>query len=243
MNLRKGVLMVDNTTRTSIASLLTTQPADALISYFALEHDPRRTKLILRTDARGRAAAFAAVCQTGMDLFRPLVVMRGDDSAALKDALREALAPGRQYLFSAPVTLRPEIDELARLYGETTNKLYTLNRGNFKPVVNILVQSSRTPDGLLRAGIRARDATSAAEAGTSWISSKYAEVYVRVAESVRNRGLGKSVVSAVSNQILDLGRTPLYITAEDNLPSQKLALRLGYLDTGAWELSGAMSLK
>jgi FR47-like protein len=235
--------MADNTARASITTLLTAQPADALASYFALEHDPRRTRLIQRADSRGRPIAFVAVCQTGMDLFRPLVVMRGDDSAALLDALREALSPGRQYLFSAPVTLRPDIERVAHLYGETTNKLFTLNRADFKPVVNILVQSSRTPDGLLRAGIRARDGSNAAEAGTSWISSRYAEVFVRVAESVRNRGLGKSVVSTVSSQILEVGRTSLYITAGDNIPSQKLALRLGYADTGAWELSGAMSLK
>ena len=89
----------------------------------------------------------------------------------------------------------------------------------------------------------ARDGSNAAEAGTGWISSRYAEVYVQVADAVRNRGLGRSVVSAISAQILDLNRTPVYITAQDNVPSQRLAQRLGYADTGNWELSGAMNLK
>lgn len=235
--------MVDHATRTLIAPLLTTQPVDALASYFALEHDARRTKITVRTDARQQPLAFVAVCQTGIDLFRPLVVVRGDDPAALSDALREALAPGRQYLFSAPVTLRPDLERLAHLHGETTNSILTLSRSDFQPVINILVQTSRSPDGLLRASIRARDEGHAAEAGTTWISTRYAEVFVRVAESVRNRGLGKSVVSAVSAQILDLNRTPLYSAARDNAPSQRLALRLGYRDTGGWELSGAMSLR
>jgi predicted GNAT family acetyltransferase len=75
------------------------------------------------------------------------------------------------------------------------------------------------------------------------VSSRYGEVYVKVAESVRNRGLGKSVVSALSAQILDQNRTPLYSAAQDNTPSQRLALRLGYRDTGGWELSGALSLR
>jgi hypothetical protein len=235
--------MIDSATRTLIAPLLTSQPADALASYFALEHDARRTRITIRMDDRQRAIAFVAVCQTGIDLFRPLVVMRGDDANALKDALREALAPGRQYLFSAPVTLRPDIEHVASLFGETTNKIFTLNRTDFKPVVNILVQTNRTPDGLLRAGIRARDESNAAEAGTTWISSRYAEVYVRVAESVRNRGLGKSVVSALSAQLLEINRVPLYSAADDNIPSQRLALSLGYHDTGGWEVSGALSLR
>jgi hypothetical protein len=235
--------MIDTATRTLIAPLLTTQPADALASYFALEHDARRTQATVRRDARGRAVAFVAVCQTGIDLFRPLVVMRGDDAHELHEALREALAPGRQYLFSAPVTLRPDLETVVNLYGETTNKLFTLHAADFKPVMNILVQTSRTPDGLLRAAIRARDESNAAEAGATWISSRYAEVYVRVAESVRNRGLGRSVVSALTAQIMSLQRTPLYSAAEDNIASQRLALSLGYHDTGGWELSGALSLR
>jgi hypothetical protein len=235
--------MVDTATRTLIAPLLTSQPVDALAWYFTLEHDSRRTKIVARTGADGRAIAFVAVCQTGIDLFRPMVVLRGDDSVALKDALREALSPGRQYLFSAPVTLRPELDQLAFLYGETTNKIYILNQADFKPVMNIMVQTGHTPDGLLRASIPARDHTNAAEAGTTWISSKYAEVYVRVAEAVRNRGLGKSVVSAISAQILGKNLIPLYSAALDNVASQHVALGLGYHDTGAWELSGALGLR
>ncbi len=235
--------MTVSQTRTQITALLTSQPADALAAYFALEHDARRTRLVVKTDGRGRAVAFVAVCQTGIDLFRPLAVMRGDDTGALHAALHESLAPGRQYLFSAPVTLRNDIDQVAYLYGELTNRIYTLARGDFKPIVNILVQTTRSPEGLLRVGIRARDESWAAEAGTTWISSRYGEIYVRVAENLRNRGLGKSVVSALSSQLLDMNRIPLYSVAEDNIPSQRLAQRLGYRDTGAWELSGAMSLR
>jgi predicted GNAT family acetyltransferase len=64
-----------------------------------------------------------------------------------------------------------------------------------------------------------------------------------VNEAVRNRGLGRSVVSAVTSQILERNRIPLYSSAEDNLPSQRVALALGYHDTGGWELSGALGLK
>ena len=235
--------MIQADTRAAIAPLLSSKPADALASYFALEHDPKRTRLVLRRDAEGRALAFVAVCQTGMDLFRPLAVLRGDDSAALQDALREALAPGRQYLFSAPAIARPDLESVVQLHGAGVQEIYALHNADFKPVVNVLVQTSRTPDGQWRASIRARDGSAAAEAGTSWISSRYAEVFAHVAEAMRGRGLGKSVVSAVSAQVLTLQRTPLYVTAPDNAASRRLALRLGYRDTGGRELSGSCSRK
>jgi L-amino acid N-acyltransferase YncA len=233
--------------RASAAMLLTTKPADALASYFALEHDEKRTKLTVREDERGRTLAFVAVCQTGIDLFRPLVIARGDDSDAtqnaVQDALKAALTPRRQYLFSTPVTLRPDLDAVCDLHGEQVNHMFALGRADFRPIVNILVQTSRTPDGQLRAFIKARDGSSAAEAGTSWISSRYAEVYVTVNEGARGRGLGKSVVSAISNQLLERNKTPIYVSGTSNTASRKLAERLGYRDTGAMELTGAMGLR
>jgi L-amino acid N-acyltransferase YncA len=229
--------------RTSAAMLLTAKPSDALTSYFALEHDEKRTKLTVREDARGRTLAFVAVCQTGIDLFRPLVIARRDDSVAVQDALKAALTPRRQYLFSTPVTLRPDLDAACDLQGEQVNHVFSLGKADLQPIVNILVQTSRTPDGQLRAFIKARDGSNAAEAGTSWLSSKYAEVYVSVAEGARGRGLGKSVVSAISNQLLALNKMPIYVTGTSNTASRKLAERLGYRDTGAVELTGAMSLR
>jgi hypothetical protein len=40
-----------------------------------------------------------------------------------------------------------------------------------------------------------------------------------------------------------MGRTPVYIASQDNTPSQRLALRLGYRDTSSLELSGALNLR
>ena len=229
--------------RTLAAQLLTASPADAVASYFTLEHDPKRTRLTVLTNGSGRALAFVAVCQTGLDLFRPMVVMRGDDANAMQDALREALQPRRQYLFNALPSVRPTIEALLNFHGEAIHVIYVLNASDFQPIVNILVQASKTPDGLLRAVIKARDGSNAAEAGTSWISSRYAELFVNVVEGARSRGLGKSVVSAVSATILGMNRLPLYVAEKDNLASIRLAQRLGFHNTNAFELSGAMSLK
>lgn len=228
-------------TRALIAPLLTTKPVDAVAWYFALEHEARRTKLFLKKDAQGRTLAFVAVCQTGLDLFRPLVVMRGDDSDALRAVLKEALQARRQYLFNALPSSKPDLDSVADLHGEAVHAIYTLDNSDFKPVVNIMVQTSKTPDGQLRATMKTRDGDNAAEAGTSWISSRYAEMYVKVMEAVRNRGLGKSVVSAISTQVLQAGRTPLYIVDPSNTASIRLAERLGYRNTNTFEISGALT--
>jgi FR47-like protein len=229
--------------RTLASQLLNASPADAVASYFALEHDPKRTRLTVHTNGTGRALAFVAVCQTGLDLFRPMVVLRGDDSSAVRAALREALQPRRQYLFNALPSARPDLESVATLQGEAVHVIYVLNAADFQPIVNILVQTSKTPDGLWRAAIKARDGTNAAEAGTSWISSRYAEIFVNVVEGARSRGLGKSVVSAVSANVLGTSRLPLYVAEQDNTASIRLAQRLGFHNTNAFELSGALSLK
>lgn len=227
--------------RMSIASLLTPKPVDAVTWYFALEHETRRTKLFLKQDAHGRVIAFAAVCQTGLDLFRPLVVLRGDDSAALRLVLKEALVARRQYLFNALPSNKPDLEAVADLHGDSIHAIYTLDHSDFKPVVNILVQTSKTPDGLLRATIKTREGDNAAEAGVSWMSSRFGEMFVKVIEAARNRGLGKSVVSAVSAQVLQTGRTPLYIVDSANTASIRLAERLGYRNTNSFEISGALT--
>ena len=54
-----------NEKRRAIRHLLSpTDPADALTSYYALWHDPRRTQLTLHHDAQLRVEGFVVVCLT-----------------------------------------------------------------------------------------------------------------------------------------------------------------------------------
>lgn len=217
-------------------------PAYAKLSYFVLRHDASKVKLFVVHNDKQRIDTVVAHCQTGMDLFRPLIMVDGDDDARLQAALRQALMPGRQYLFSVSPRLRPDIETVATIYSPTMGHIYALHEADFRPTPNVLVQMGKMPNGRPRASIRARDDSAAAEAGVNWVSPKFAEVFVRVDERVRGRGLGKSVVSALSTQLLAMGRTPIYIAAEDNAASQRLALSLGYHDTGARELSGILQM-
>ena len=225
--------------RSSVAPLLSARPGDAVAAYYALEHDSRRVRLFVEPGV-GPPCAFAAVCQTGLDLFRPLIVMRGDGEP-LRRALAQALAPGRPYLFSAPMGARDDILAVAIVRAAQAHAVYVLETGALVPVMNVLTVVSRTPDGQIRAAIRGRDGEPVAEAGTSWLGKGYAEVYVRVREGARGRGLGKSVVSAVCVEALALGRAPIFVTAQDNAPAQGVARHLGFRDTRVIEWSGSLS--
>lgn len=225
--------------RQLLASLLPLDPPHALRHYFALEHDPRRSRLIVHLDSRGQPSAFVAVCQTGVDLFRPLVVLHGDTDG-LDQALTVALTPGRAYLVSAQLEHHDWLKSRVRITDLERCRVLFLTPERFQPVLNILVQLSHTPDGLPRAVIHGRDGGVVAEAGASWMSSRYAEVFVEVAEAARGRGLGRSVVSALSARVLEMGRAPIYVAPERSTASLALAQRLGYADSGAREWNGAL---
>jgi hypothetical protein len=229
--------------RAQIAHLrLQNAPATAKLRYYLFEHDPKRTKL--NVEMTDKSKAITAVCQTGADLFRPLVMVYSDETNISDDAisttLQQALAPRRQYLFSIQPSSRSAVESTATIYSPVIGLVYSLSDLYFKPVTNLLTTLSQSPDGKPRATIRSRDDRVVAEAGVNWMSVSYAEIYVNVVEGARNRGLGKSVVSALSNKILELRRVPLMTVAQDNDISRRLAERLGYSDTGARELSGIL---
>lgn len=194
---------------------------------YALEHDARRVRLFVEP-AAGPPRAFAAVCQTGLDLFRPLIVMRGEGESVATGP-GPGVGPGRPYLFSAPMAARDDILAVATVGSAQAHAVFVLEAGALTPVMNVLTIVSRTPDGQIRAVIRGRDGDAVAEAGTSWLGKGYAEVYVRVREGARGRGLGNlGPVSAVCVEAQALGRAPIFVTAQDNASAQSLARRLGF---------------
>ena len=76
--------------------------------------------------------------------------------------------------------------------------------------------------------IRQRGAI-AAFAGIRTHSPHVGEIGVRTdAEALRNRGLGRAVVSRATRAILAAGRIPLYRHRADNAPSEHVARALGY---------------
>jgi GNAT superfamily N-acetyltransferase len=221
-----------NEKRRAIRPLLSpTAPADALTSYYALWHDPRRTQLTLHHDARDRVDGFVAVCQTGADLFRPLVTLRAPDEPVAGYLLQEALTPNRPYQVIVPVMLAAAVREHMDISSSTLNRIYLLDPARFQPIINVLVQRVAGADGSPRFQIESQGQV-AAMSGTNWRSPTFAEVFVYVHPSGRGRGWGKSVVSACTNALLEERVRPLYVVEEGNEASIRIAEDLGYVDTG-----------
>ncbi len=218
--------------RAAVRQLLDeSSPADAPTAYYALYHDPARSKLFIHSDQTGRTRGFAGVFQTGIDLFRPLLTLLCPDAGCVRSLLSEALTPGRSYILFARVNQLPLVRDLFRIDGMRILHILRLDPRRFQPVINVLARREAAYDGTPRCVIEAGGAQ--AVAGLNWQSPSFAEVFVHTDPPLRGRGLGTSVVSGVTQAVLASGRTPLYLVEEDNEPSRRIAEALGYVDTGA----------
>jgi ribosomal protein S18 acetylase RimI-like enzyme len=212
-------------------------PADALVSYYALWHDPRRTRLTLHRDAHGKVDGFLVVAQTGADLFRPLVTLRAPGPEAVATLLADALAPHRPYHIIVPVRLASAVRDHLHLEKSALTRLYVLEPSHFQPIINVLVQRVVGAEGAARCQIESQGQVMAL-AGINWRSPAFAEIFVYVHPSGRGRGWGRSVVSACTTALLEEHVRPLYTVDEDNEASQHIADALGYADTGLRDLIG-----
>jgi RimJ/RimL family protein N-acetyltransferase len=221
------------------------EPADAMAAYYALYHPDDRSTLVILPAADGdRPQGYVALSRTGIDLFRPLVTMRlptdRDPQAhqAAADLLRLSLGSGQPAIVSAPVRYLPLLRALFDIHSEEVLRLYALDTRRFEPIINVLVTRSEGPGGLARFTIRSSQSGTeevVASASLNWQSPAFAEVAVNTHPQHRRQGWGRSVVAALCQHVLESGRTPLYVVAEDNAPSIQLAESVGFYDTGARE--------
>jgi len=228
--------------RQAIQHLLSSGSAqDAMVSYYALYHPPNRTHLVLHTADSGRVEGFLALCRTGMDLFRPLLTLRAASQEIAAELIDRAVQPELPVIIAVTLEMRALIEALFVVSSEAVAGVYRLKRPDFRPIINVLVTRSPTPSGEPRFVIREQSfdrvaqpaGAIVAQAGVNWRSPEFADIYVSTDPRVRGRGLGKSVVSALSNWLLDQDVTPLFAIADENHASRQLASSLGYRDTGA----------
>jgi len=226
-----------NSKRRAIRPLLSSSdPADALTSYYALWHDPRRSQLHVHYDAQHKADGFITVSQTGADLFRPLITLRAPDRAVALELLHTALTPQRPYHVIAPLALASVVRDHMDLQKSGLNRIYTLDPSRYQPVINVLVQRVTSPEGVARFQIESQGQL-VAMSGTNWRSLSFAEVFVYVHPRSRGRGWGKSVVSACTGALLEERLRPLYMVEKGNEASIHIAESLGYVDTDLREFS------
>ena len=218
------------------------EPADAMAAYYAFHHPDDKTTLVLPPAAGEgiRADGYVALSRTGIDLFRPLVTLRlptdrhpnaAQDAA---DLLRLALGSGQPVILSAPVRYLPLLQAFFDIQSEEHLRLYALDARRFEPIVNVLVTRSTGPGNLPRFTIRSSQSGEeevVASATLNWQSPAFGEVAVSTRPQHRRQGWGRSVVAALSQYLLDSGRTPLYVVAEENAASIQLAESVGFTDT------------
>jgi hypothetical protein len=224
--------------RNNVRSLLNEfDAADALACYYVLHHDSKRTTLFMHRDQRGMVDGFMARCQTGFDLFRPLVTLRLRGQGALPDLFSEGLAQGRPYLMILPPSLLERVVPYVNLSEVTHNLILRLDPTRFHPEINVLVTTRHDPDGNPRAEIKHGEQVIAA-AGVNWRSPVFAEIFVHVQEGQREQGYGRAVIVALVTELMKLKVAPIYAVAENNAASYEAALRAGFVDTGAREIMG-----
>lgn len=217
--------------RTQVRRLLDdSSPADAPTAYYALFHDPARSALFTQADDKGRVTGFVAVCQTGIDLFRPLVTLQCPNAECAAALLGQALKAGRPYILFARVNQLPLVSDVLRLDNHRILHILRLDPRRFQPVINVLARSEAAHDGTPRCVIESGGLQ--AVAGVNWQSPGFAEIYVYTDADARQRGWGISVVTALTQVVVKSGRIPLYLVEMDNDPSRRLAEKIGYVDSG-----------
>jgi len=209
--------------------------ADGLAVYYTLHHDPKRTQLFVHRNGDDAVDGFLVRCQTGMDLFRPLITLRARGSASIKPLLTEGLQPNRPCIMVFPKNLLERVRPYVSLDNMTVNHIFRFDPSQYRSEINVLVLHSTSPDGLPRTEIKRGDEVIAA-AGVNWASPDFAEIFVNVETDEQMKGLGRAVLTGLVTDLLKRRVTPLYVTAEDNEASLKLATRAGFVDTGAREI-------
>ena len=213
--------------------------ADALAAYYALYHPADRTELFVYPagSSAGLPRGFLVRARTGMDLFRPLVTGRLHDNETAQALFERGLVPGRPVYLTLPEDEAPWAHKYLQISDTELHRIYRFVPENYQSEINVLVVTSSGPDGLPHCEIRAADRAGAV-AGINWQSPRFAEVYVYTDPAVRGRGWGKSVVRALVALILKSGRLPLYVVAESNEYSIRLAEAVGFVNTGQREFVG-----
>lgn len=211
--------------------------ADALASYYALHHPPDRAEVVIHPPEANQADGFLVRARTGLDLFRPLVTFRAPSEAVAVTLFQAGLQLGRPVYLTIPESLALWANKHLIVSDAALHRVYRFNANKFEPMLNVLAMMSAGPDGAPRCEIRSGGQVSAM-AGVNWQTPRFAEVYVYTNPAVRGRGWGRSVVSAVAHQIVKAGRLPLYVVAESNDASIRVAEAVGFEDTGLREFVG-----
>ena len=206
-------------------------PADATAAYYALDHPAERVELYVEYAGNGSPRGFVALAQTGLDLFRRLVLPFAAHPLGLASLLKESLRPRQPVLLLLPLEQESWINGLVELSDAGISDVYRLHTSSFQPVLNVMVVAAESPGGGARFEIRSASGAHAA-AGANWRGPRYAEIYVEADAEARARGFARSVLAAMAGQLLSERRIALYRIDEMDTAAQAEAFEVGFRRTG-----------
>ena len=222
--------------RSAIRHLLNQHdPADGMASYYAFHHDDAKTHLVTMPADGGRTEGYIAISRTGYDLFRPFLTMRLpiDNMEACRRLVMETFPPQTAVIAQVPTAYFPLMQALFHIESAQAMALYQLQNGRFESSINLMVTRSLSPNGLPRFSVRNQEGDSVAAVAMNWQSPHFAELSVNSKPGYRRQGWGKAVLSVMVEHVLENGRLPLYVAAEDNEASIALARKVGFMRNGA----------
>lgn len=205
--------------------------SDAIITYYALKHPARKVNLYAALGSGSKPNSFLVLAQTGMDLFRPLVIPFVASPEALNQLMDIALAPERSFILQMPLEQREWLDPIFKLSNPRVSELLRLDPGVFEPILNVLVLEVNTPDDFPRYEIRSTSGAYAA-AGVNWVGDEFAEVYVEFDKEAVERRFVVSVLSALCNNLLEQKHVPVFLREDDSAITYQALENVGFRSTG-----------
>ncbi len=162
---------------------------DSMASYYLYEHPFSQIEIFGAFSGSRTPVGFLVRAQTGVDLFRPLLIPFVAQENVLNDLLLHVLTPERPVLLVLPLYQWEWIQLPVVLSNETRTEVFRLDPIAYQPVLNVLVQHQLSPSGWPRYEIRHQNLTIAA-AGVNWAGERFVEVYLDLEETPGNLRLG-----------------------------------------------------
>jgi hypothetical protein len=215
--------------------------SDALASYYGLVHDCERVQLFGFHPNSENLSAFLVLAQTGIDLFRPLVIPFAGTQVALCSLIEKSLKPERHYLTYLPLEQQEFLIGVADLSPIQVSNLLRLDARGFEPIINVLLERRQSPDGSLRFEIRSKDGFAAS--GINWQTEFAAEIYAEGDNMGYRRGFTKSVLGALIHQLLQQRLTVFLRVPDDDYKSFEDAFDLGFKPTGIRQVFADLMVK
>ncbi len=208
-------------------------PLDGIADYFAFHHPEERTQIVVHPGNGQLAMGYVALSRTGIDLFRPFITLRlpPNDMDGGVELIYKAIVPETAVILNILPSDAPLLHALFHVQAEENINVLILDKGQFEPIINVLVTETASNNQYPRFIIRSQGEI-AASAGINWQTDHFAEISVNTNSRHRRQGFGRSVVAAVVNYVLENGRLPLYAVTEHNHASFQLAQSVGFADKG-----------